>query len=335
MRFSFNRFLNVFFYEHFQKPARAPATIAHMHNTAQGSRQDSSTDARAQLRFVLILSAVVMLAEVVGAALSGSLTLLADAGHMMVDTSGLAIALFAAYLMSKPRTDTYTWGLARSEVISASVQASMLIVVCIAVTIEAIGRFFTPETVNANQMILFACIGLLANLIGIALLSRKKESSLNTRAAFLEVLNDAFGSIAVLAAAGVTMATGWIYADPVASLIVAALMAPRALRILVRCVKILMEGTPDELNLADVRTHILKEPHVIDVHDLHVSSITSTTTALTAHVTIEPDCFTNGEAVSILHSLQHCVSKHFPLAVGHCTIQLDVPAHRDHEHLHH
>ena len=306
-----------------------------MHNSAQGLRQDSSTDALPQLRFVLILSALVMVAEVVGAALSGSLTLLADAGHMFVDSAGLAIALFAAYLMRKPRTDRYTWGLARSEVISASVQASMLLVVCIAVTIEALRRFLSPETVDANQMIVFACIGLLANVIGIALLSGKKEASLNTRAAFLEVLNDAFGSVAVLAAAGVTMATGWVYADLVASLIVAALMAPRALRILVRCVKILMEGTPSELDLSEVRTHMLRETHVIDVHDLHVSSITSNNAALTAHVTIEPDCFTNGEAVSILHSLQHCVSEHFPLSVGHCTIQLDVPAHRDHEHLHH
>lgn len=307
----------------------------HSHVTFHATADATSRQALTRLGLVFTLSAVVMLAEFVGSLLSSSLTLLADAGHMLVDSAGLLIALSAALIMRRPRSDRHTWGLARVEVLSAAMQAGMLLTVCIAVTIEAIHRFIDPTQIHAGNMAIFAFVGLLANLIGLMLLHGHSQHSLNTRAAFLEVLGDTFGSVAVLTAAGVTAWTGWEYADPTASLIVTALMGPRAVSMLIRCTQILLESTPKNLNLAQVREHILAKPNVIDVHDLHVSRISSSNVALTAHVTIAPECFHNGSAPDILHAIQHCVSEHFPIPVSHCTIQLDIPQHRDHEHLNH
>lgn len=281
------------------------------------------------------LTAAVMLAELVGAAWSGSLTLLADAGHMFVDGAGLAIALAAVHIMRRPRSDRFTWGFARTEVISAAVQASMLLIVCVSVAIEAVHRFWTPTAVQAGAMAIFAVIGLLANVVGMLVLHSHAQTSLNTRAAFLEVANDALGSVAVLAAAGVTALTQWERTDAVASLLVAGLMAPRALRMLARCVRILLEGTPVGIDVAKVRQHLLSQPRVLDVHDLHVYSIASDQVALTAHVSVEPAVFRDGGAVPLLHALQDCVNENFSVPISHCTIQMDVPAHRDHEQLRH
>lgn len=308
----------------------------HAHGAGHGhSHTHGAGSSLARLRIVFALTTLVLLAELAGSYLSGSLTLLADAGHMFVDCAGLLIALIAARLMNRPRTDKHTWGLARVEVVSAAIQASMLLVVCVAVAIEAVRRLLAPVTVTAPEMAVFALVGLVANLVGLLLLRGHAEQSLNMRAAFLEVLNDAIGSLAVLLAALVIALTGQVIADPIASLLVAALMAPRALRILGRSLEILLESTPEGLDLEKMREHILRQERVIDVHDLHVSNISSNNVNFTAHVTVEPDCFRDGGAVQLVHDIQECVGQHFPVPVGHCTIQLDSPEHRDHESLTH
>lgn len=315
-----------------ESTSHAPGSLVrsgHPHN--HGSEHSSLP----RLVLVLALSATVMVAELIGSLISGSLTLLADAGHMFVDSFGLLIAVIAAKLMNRQASDRYTWGLARAEVISAALQASMLLVVCLVVTMEAISRFSNPPEVEAPLMAVFAAIGLAANILGILLLHSHQKDSLNTRAAFLEVLNDALGSLAVLLAAGITAATGWLAVDPIATLIVAALMAPRAIRILGHCLRILLEGTPDALDLTEVRGKILEHPHTIDVHDLHTSNISSSCIALTAHVTVERHCFSDGSAVKLLHDIQHTLGEEFAVSINHSTIQLDVAEHRDHEHLHH
>lgn len=287
------------------------------------------------LRIALALTATVFLAELIGAWWTHSLALATDAGHMFVDSVGLVIALITAYLMRRPRTDRYTWGLARAEIVSAALQAGILTTVCVIVTIESIARLINPPTVLAPQMAVIAAVGLLANIASLAVLHRQREHNLNMRAAFLEVLNDALGSVAVLIAAGVIALTNWQYADPIASLAIAALMAPRAVRMLATSVGILLDRTPSGLDLNDVRAHILAHEHVIDVHDLHITTIATGTVALSAHVTLPEDCFTNGCSITVLHELQDCLAKHFPISVRHCTFQLDVPEHRDHEDLHH
>ena len=320
------------------RPHRAHAPSMHApssHTNAFHSHTSTSDSERGRLALVLALSAAVMVAELIGSALAGSLALLTDAGHMLVDCAGLGIALAASHILRQPRSNRHTWGFARVEVLSAALQAGMLLAVCTIVSIEAIRRMMAPTFVHATSMAAFAAVGLAANILGIFLLHGHSSHSLNTRAALLEVFNDALGSLAVLAAAGVTAISGWAYADPLASLIVAALMLPRAWIMLRTCIRILMESTPEGIDIDQVRTHMLSNEHVIDVHDLHVASISSHTTVLTAHVTIDPQCFYDGSAVPLLHSLQECVSEHFPLKVDHCTIQLDVPQHRDHEQLHH
>lgn len=299
---------------------------SHSHAGAAGVRP---------LAIVLTLTATVFAAELVGAWWTSSLALAADAGHMFVDSMGLVIALVAAVLSRRPRSDEYTWGFVRVEAVSAAFQAGILMVVCVWVAYEAITRFFEPAHVLAPQMAVFGVVGLLANAVGLVILLSHRDQSLNLQAAFLEVLNDALGSIAVLVAAGVIYWTGWAAADPIASLIIACLMGPRAARMFVRAVNVLLEKTPEGLDLQQVREHMMRIEHVIDVHDMHGSTVSTGLVALTAHVTVDPRCYRDGCGPDVLHKLQDCLAEHFPVAVEHCTFQLDTPTHRDHETLTH
>ncbi len=283
----------------------------------------------------LVITASIFLAELIGAAVTGSLALLADAGHMLVDSSGLVIALIASHLMRKPRTDIHTWGYARAEVLAAALQSGMLLLITVMVTIEAIKRFFTAVPVDGGVMLIFGVIGFFGNILSLAVLATSRRANLNMRAAFLEVANDALGSLAVIAAAALAAVTGWNQWDAVASLAIAALMGPRAVMLLRDSLTILMERVPAGLDLGEVREHMCAVEHVIDVHDLHVSTIATGTTALTAHVTVTDECSRTGHAPEILHDIQACVAEHFPISIEHSTIQIDTVKHRDHELLAH
>lgn len=306
--------------------AHAPHGHGHDHAPAGTSR--------GRLSAALAVTGTVLVAELVGASLTGSLALAADAGHMAVDSMGLVIALIAAHLVARPRDDRHTWGWARSEVVAAALQAGMLAVICVTVAWEAVQRLLRPGVLEPAPMLVIGVIGLVANAASLAILSGGRGDSLNMRAAFLEVANDALGSLAVIVAAVLAMATGWSGGDAVASLLIAVLMAPRAVALLRRSLAILMEETPRGLDLADVRSHILAVPGVRDVHDLHVTTIATGTVSLTAHVTVDPD-LDQAAHEGILHTLQTCVATHFPVSVGHATFQIDLPAHRDHEVLAH
>lgn len=297
------------------------------------SHSHASTS-RTRLAWALAVTVTVLVAEFVGAVLTGSLALAADAGHMLVDSSGLVVALVAAHLMTRPRDDRHTWGWARSEVVAAALQAGMLAIICLFIAWEGARRLLEPTQVEATPMLVVGVIGLVANVASLLILSGGRGDSLNMRAAFLEVSTDALGSVAVIVAALVTLGTGWDRADALASLLIAAVMAPRAAVLLRRSVRILMEETPDALDLADVRSHMLQVPDVVDVHDLHASTIATGVVQLTAHVTVADD--TSGpRRRDIVHALQECVASHFPVEVGHSTFQLDSPGHRDHEVLRH
>ena len=189
-----------------------------------------------RLWVVLGITLVVFLAEVIGAVISGSLALLADAGHMLVDSAGLAIALVVAIISRRPRSDRFTWGLARSEVISAAFQAGMLVMVCISIVTEAFERLTHPTGIDP----LFA------------LLLVRKEN-LNLRAAFLEVSADSLSSVAVIVAAGITWYSGETRVDILLSFLIAAIMAPRALSLLKSSTVILLERTPQDLDLQEIR----------------------------------------------------------------------------------
>ena len=296
----------------------------HSHGTA------GLTDHRGRLGVVLAITVTVLAVEVIGAVISGSLALLADAGHMLTDVAGLSMALAAAALARRPASDARTWGFRRAEVLAAAGQAAVLLAVGIFVLIEAVKRLLDPPEVTSGLMVIFGIVGLVGNVIGLLVLAGGRRANLNMRAAFLEVVNDALGSVAVLAAAATIALTGWLRADPVASLVIGALIIPRTLRLLRESVDVLLESTPKDLVLADVRRRILSLPHVRDVHDLHASTVATGLPVLTAHVVVDNSCFHDGHLGPMLDELQRCIDTEFD--VEHSTIQFEAVAHADHEH---
>ena len=287
-------------------------------------------DHRGRLVAVLTITLVVLLVEVVGAFVSGSLALLADAGHMLTDVAGLTLAYVAAALARRPATDARTWGYRRAEVIAAAAQAAVLLAVGGFVLVEGVRRLLEPPEVTSGAMALFAVLGLVGNLVGLAVLAGGRHDSLNLRAAFLEVANDALGSVAVLVAAVVIATTGWLRADAVASLVIGALIVPRTLALLGESVNVLLEATPKGLDLTEVRQRLMTHPHVRDVHDLHASQVATGLPVLTAHVVVDDSCFHDGHLGPMLDELQHCLETDFD--IEHSTIQFEAVAHADHEH---
>ena len=314
------------------RPTSTEKSLASDHSHSHSHSHAASS--RGRLIAALSITATVLLIETIGGALSGSLALFADAGHMAVDSTGLVIALIAAHLSLRPRTDRFTWGLARSEVVAAALQAGMLVVICVIIAYEAIGRFMNPEQLDTRIMLIVGILGLAANVASLLVLMGGRSSSLNMRAAFLEVATDALGSVAVIIGAVVAHFSGWLQADALASLLIACMMAPRAITLLRRSVAILMEETPPGLELATVREHMLHVQGVKDVHDLHASTIATGVIALTAHVTVQPE-LNEHERSDILHTLASCVQDHFPVTITHSTFQLESPQHREHEQLRH
>jgi cobalt-zinc-cadmium efflux system protein len=296
----------------------------HSHGPALGT-----PDHRNRLGIVLAISGTVLAVEVVGAVVSGSLALLADAGHLLTDVAGLTLAWFAATLARRPATAQRTWGYRRAEVLAAAAQAAVLLAVGGFVIVEGVRRFFAPPEVSSGAMVVFGIVGLLGNAASIAVLATAREANLNLRAAFLEVVNDALGSVAVLAAAAVIALTGWLRADAVASLVIGALIVPRTVGLLRESVDVLMEATPKGIDLDAVRARLLAHPHVHEVHDLHVSQVATGLPVLTAHVVVDGSCFLDGHLPELLDGLQRGLADDF--AVDHSTIQFEAVSHAGHE----
>jgi cobalt-zinc-cadmium efflux system protein len=282
---------------------------------------------------VLGISSAILAAEVAGAFLAGSLALLADAGHMLSDVAGLGLALTAAVLAARPATDERTWGYLRAEVLAAAAQAAVLLAVGGFVVAEAIRRLARPPVVEPGVMAVFGVIALAGNAVSVLVLSRVRDGNLNTRAAMLEVASDALGAGAVLAAAAVIALTGWMRADPVASLLIGVLIIPRTWKLLREAVGVLMEATPKGVDLAAVRAHILAVDHVHGVHDLHASAVATNLPVLTAHVVVDDSCFHDRHLPGLLDQLQQCLAGHFD--VEHSTFQFEPASHAAHEHAAH
>lgn len=297
------------------------------HNHA---RDLGSGDHRKPLAVVLGITVAVLLVEVVGAAVTGSLALLADAGHMLTDVAGLSMALVAAVLARRPATPSRTWGFARVEILSAAAQALLLFGVGMFVLFEGVQRLAEPPEVATSGMVVFGLIGLAGNIVGMLILAGSREANLNMRAAFLEVVNDALGSVAVLVAALVIATTGFQRADGIASLIIVALIVPRTVRIGRDAIRVLLESTPPGLDLQAVRASIKALPHVQDVHDLHATQITTGMPVLTAHVVVDDSCFHDGHLPQTLDAVQHRINEDFQ--IEHSTIQFEAAGHAHHEY---
>ncbi len=302
-----------------------------MSNHTHGPATGAGEDRRRRLAAVLGITITILVVEIVGAVVSGSLALLADAGHMLTDAAGLLIALIAASLSRRPATDERTWGYQRAEVLAATVQAAVLLAVGVFVLVEGVRRLVDPPEVGPGVMVVFGAIGLVGNLVSMLVLTRASSSNVNVRAAVLEVAGDALGSVAVLIAAGVIAATGWLRADPVVSILIGLLILPRTIALLRETVEVLLEATPPRLDLTAVREHLLDVPHVHSVHDLHASQISAELPVLTAHVVVDDTCFLDGHAPQLLDQLQGCVAEHFSVAVEHSTFQLEPVSHSGHE----
>ncbi|CAM5786072.1 cation diffusion facilitator family transporter [Cellulomonas persica] len=286
---------------------------------------------RTRLAVAFGITATILVAQAVGALLTGSLALLVDTAHMLTDAAGLAIALVAATLASRPPTARRTWGFRRAEVLAALAQSAVLLAVGVYVLVEGVQRLFEPPEVPARELVVFGVIGLVGNVVALAVLAGGRSASMNLRAAFLEVVNDALGSVGVIVAAVVIATTGWQQADAVAGLLIGALILPRALKILREATSVLLETTPAGLDLDDVREHLLGVDHVVDVHDLHASLIATGLPVLSAHVVVDQRCFSTGHVPHILDTLQECVAHHFDVSVEHSTFQIEPAAHATHE----
>lgn len=286
---------------------------------------------RRRLTAALAIVVLVLLIEVVGAGLSGSLALLADAGHMTSDAIGLVVALVASAIAARPATDRHTFGFRRVEVLGALVNGVLLTVVAVLVAIEAIARLLAPADtpVSGVPLLVVAAVGLVANLVAFGILRGGDRDSLNMRGAYLEVLGDLIGSVAALVAGVVILTTGFVAADAIASLFIAVLIVPRAISLLRDVVRVLTESAPRDTDVEQIRSHLLETDGVVDVHDVHVWAITSGDSVFTAHVEVEPGVFERGEADGMLDRLGECLKGHFD--VEHSTFQLEPAGHAEHE----
>jgi cobalt-zinc-cadmium efflux system protein len=298
-----------------------------------GHEVTATGEHRKRLIVVLVITGAVLIAEVIGGLIAGSLALLADAGHMLSDSTGLILALIATSLATRAATVKRTFGLQRAEVLAALANALLLVGVAVWVLIKAVDRLRDPVEINSELMLAVAIVGVLANLAGLLVLRPAQARSLNMRGAYLEVLSDLLGSLAVIAAAVLILITGWTPFDAIASIAIVALIIPRAWSLLREVVDVLLEATPRGVDLDEVRDHMKRVRGVVDVHDLHAWTITSGVPVLSAHVIVDQACITEGRSGEVLDRLGACLGGHFD--VSHCTFQLEPVGHQEHEAAHH
>lgn len=281
--------------------------------------QPATRESRRGLVLTLILVCLYMLAEVIGGLLSNSLALLADAGHMLSDAAALGLALFAIWMSRRPATSKRTWGFYRAEILAALVNGTALLVISTLIFIEAWQRFSAPPEVESGLMIAVATGGLAVNLVGLKVLSKHRDHSLNVRGAWLHVLTDALGSLQAIIAGLLIYRFGWLWLDPVASILIAALVTFSAWSLLRDSVAVLMEGSPAHIDVDEVREVLLGHAQVVDVHDLHIWTITSGMESLSAHVVVDPEADED-----LLRTLQKLLERRF--GIEHVTLQLELDA---------
>lgn len=304
-------------HEHSHAPQKHEKHEKHEHASHGHHHHDARKISRQRLLAVLGLSGTFMLVEAAAGFYTGSLALIADAGHMLGDVAALALAYFAIWLSSQPAGPTRTYGYHRSEILAALANSVLLVVISIFVLVESLRRFASPPEIHSEQMLIVAVIGLCINLISMRLLSDGSSDSLNARAAYLEVVSDILASIGVILAAAIMMTTGWYLADPVISAVLSLFIMLRTWGLIKESIDILMESAPGHVDLEELSNSFLKVEGVLAVHDLHVWTITSGMVAMSGHVTVQKDA--NSE--QILDNLKHLLEQDF--SISHTTIQLE------------
>lgn len=302
----------------------------HSAGAAGGHRVTRAAD-RTRLRWVLAVTASVLVVEVIGGLVTGSLALLADAGHMATDAGAIVLALGASYLAARPASRRSTFGYHRFEVLAALVNALVLLVVCGYLGYVGLSRLSDPPDVDAGPMLVFAAFGLVANAGSMLVLNRGDTTSLNLRGAANEVFADLLGSLLAIVAGLVVLLADYPRADPIASLAIAVLIVPRSWFLLRDAGIVLLEIAPAGLDLDSVEHHLRHVTGVEDVHDLHAWTITSGMPSLSAHVTVSDAALAERGVGAILDELCECVAEHF--AVRHATFQVEPVSHGAHEDL--
>ncbi len=281
-----------------------------------------ATQNRRRLAVTLILAAVYMLAEFVGGLWTGSLALLADAGHMLSDVAALGLSFFAIWLADRPAPAHRTYGYYRVEILAALVNGAALAVISIYICIEAYERFQTPQSVLGGAMLLIAVGGLVVNLMGLAILHAGRDESLNVRGAWLHVLTDTLGSVGAIIAGGLMYFLEWYWADPAASVVIAVLVLYSAWHLVEEALSVLMENAPRGVDVEQIRAALLKRPGVVDVHDLHVWTITSGLPALSVHVVTNQTAYE-----SVLQDARATLHREF--GIEHVTVQVEPEAFQE------
>ena len=290
---------------------------AHSHSHTGGG---SST----RLAWTLGLILAYMVAEAVGGWLSGSLALLADAGHMLSDAAALGLSMFAMSMARRPRTAKQTYGYYRAEILAALANGATLVAISILVMVEAVHRFGSPGAVNAGGMVWIAAGGLLVNLAALAILHGGRDENLNMRGVWLHVLTDALGTVQAIVAGALIWAFGWQWADPVASVLISILVIWSAWSLLKEATGVLMESAPAHIDVNEVHDMLAQVSGVLEVHDLHVWTITSGMESLSAHEVVEDrrfDCDILGEIRVTLHER---------FGIDHITVQMETQAFQEH-----
>lgn len=289
----------------------------HSHHHGHCYHHGGSDRNRRRLALTLGLVVLYMVAEVIGGLLSGSLALLADAGHMLSDAGALALSLFAIWIAQRPPTPSKTWGYYRIEILAALINGAALVALSIFILFEAVERIRQPAEVRAPLMMAVAAGGLLINLISLRILSGGKNDNVNMRGAWLHVLTDALGSVQAIVAGGLIWAYGWAWADPVASVLISLLVIYSAWGLLRETVGVLMEGAPRHIDVDEVRDCLICLPGVLAVHDLHIWTITSGMESLSVHVVLE-EGRSYGDALAEVRAILH---RRF--GIDHMTVQIE------------
>lgn len=282
----------------------------------------------ASLRLALILTAILLVVEVIGGLISNSIALLADAGHMLTDVAALGLALFVAWFSKQPSTPEKTYGYLRWEILAAFINGSTLLLISAWILWEAVTRLRVPEPVQGSLMLVVATAGLVVNILAARILARGSSHNLNARGAYLHVLGDLLASVGTIAAAMLIRFTGWLMADPIASILTTALIMVGAWRLVRESIDILLESTPAHIPLPAVRGQLEAIPGIESVHDLHVWAVTPAVVAMSAHCIVrEPD--------RQQHVLEHIHDAMRLFGIQHVTIQLERDDMLDRErHLH-
>ena len=297
----------------------------HSHDSGRAHSHSAPTDAPLRaLLIVLGVTGTVFFAELIGGLITGSVALLADAMHMLSDAAGLIIAVVAILIGRRSATAQATFGYRRVEVLAALVNAVTVLGISAWIVVEAFQRLSEPVEIMAGPMMIVAVIGLLANIISAWILNRQREHSVNVQGAFLHVLADMLGSVAVLVAGGVIILTGWQYADVIASLVIAALVLPRAWQLMMQALRILLEQAPPGYQPAEIDALLRQVDGVLDVHDLHLWSLDGTSALASVHLVVPED----RDPAAVLCAAQAALQER---GIAHATIQVERASHADHE----